>query len=180
MVSWKHIISCWVATATVDSLKGAVGQVFTCKTLNTHTKKAHRCAHRSAHLFHNQELSIDEENAVNAAYCVTMCRPVLSLCCKGLWWTRAGRETEQSERARVSQLKRIYFCRCNSASAQQGSLLFFRQSTGMCRKTFGFGLAYTEIMLLFLHLDLCVFVCSQGIICIWWSHKQPQTGWLRR
>lgn len=31
-----------------------------------------------------------------------------------------------------------------------------------------------------LHLDLCVFVCSQGIICIWWSHKQPQTGWLRR
>ena len=31
VVSWKHIMICWVASATVDRLKGVVGQVFTCK-----------------------------------------------------------------------------------------------------------------------------------------------------
>lgn len=105
-----------------------------------------------------------------------MCRAVLSLCCKGLWWTRAGRETEQSERARVSQLKRIYFCRCNSASAQQGSLLFFRQSTGMRRKTFGFGLAYTEIMLLFASWPVCVCMFTGHYLHM--MESQTTSNWL--
>lgn len=97
-------------------------------------------------------------------------------CCKGLWWTRAGRETEQSERARVSQLKRIYFCRCNSASAQQGSLLFFRQSTGMRRKTFGFGLAYTEIMLLFASWPVCVCMFTGHYLHM--MESQTTSNWL--